>query len=327
MLKYKAMLIDNIKIKVKSGDGGNGLISFNNHQKAYGGDGGKGGDIILVGDQNLYDLSRYNSSSKYEAETGEKGGIHRRKGKNGDSLTLKVPLVTRVLDTDGNELTQIIEHNQKYKLLKGGQGGLGNYSLRGTNREGKYSRKRAERGKEIQIELELNLKSDAILLGYPNAGKSSIINALTRANSKVASYEFTTLEPQLGVMDGYIKLMDLPGLIEGTYKGRGVGKKFLKHTKYSKLLIHCISMENKNLVEKYKSMREEFKKISDDLYKMNELIVLTKYDIYTPNQAKDIKDSFEKEINKKVLAVSTYLKDSLLDLNKEIRSRLDSLQN
>jgi len=155
-------------------------------------------------------------------------------------------------------LLKIISRNTK--LLNGGEGGLGNYTLRGSGMEGKYSRKRAEKGEEKRVEFELNLKSDAILLGYPNSGKSSIINALTRARSKVASYEFTTLEPQLGVMDGYIKLMDLPGLIEGTYKGKGVGKKFLKHTKYSKLLIHCISIENSDLAQRYKSMREEFKK-------------------------------------------------------------------
>jgi GTP-binding protein len=327
VLKYKAMLIDNIKIKIKAGDGGNGLISFDNRQKAYGGDGGKGGNVIIMGDQNTYDLSRYNSSSKYEAESGEKGGIHRRKGKDGDNLILRVPLVTRVLDTDGNELTKIIEHNQKYKLLEGGQGGLGNYSLRGENRDGKYSRKRADKGEELKIELELNLKSDAILLGYPNAGKSSIINALTRANSKVASYEFTTLEPQLGVMDGYIKLMDLPGLIEGTYKGKGVGKKFLKHTKYSKLLIHCISVENENLVEKYRSMREEFKKISTDLYNMKELVVLTKVDIYTPEEVKQIQKELESNIDKSVIPVSTYLKPSLIELNQAIKSKLDSLEN
>jgi GTP-binding protein len=321
------MLIDRINIKVKAGDGGNGLISFDRRQKAYGGDGGKGGDIYLVGDENIYDLAGYNKSSKYEAGKGEKGGTFRKHGSDGKDLKLKVPLVTRVLDESGEELVVIDEDGKRYKLLEGGEGGLGNYSLRGSSREGKYSMKRSEKGEEMKIELELNLKSDAILLGYPNAGKSSIINALTRAKSKVASYEFTTLEPQLGVMDGYIRLMDLPGLIEGTYKGKGVGKKFLKHTKYSKLLIHCISMENDNLVERYRTMRKEFKKISKELYSMEELIVLTKADIYTPEEAKVIGETFEEEIGKEALTVSTYLKDSLIDLNKAIKSKLDSLQN
>jgi GTP-binding protein len=321
------MLIDRMKIKVKSGDGGNGLISFDRRQKAYGGDGGNGGDVWLVGDENIYDLSRYNSSSKYEAGRGEKGGTYRKHGQDGEDLKLRVPLVTRVFDENDDELFVIENDGQKFKLLEGGKGGLGNFSLRGSSREGKYSRKRAEKGEDMKIKLELNLKSDAILLGYPNAGKSSIINALTRAKSKVASYEFTTIEPQLGIMDGYIRLMDLPGLIEGTYKGKGVGKKFLKHTRYSKLLIHCISMENENLGGRYRSMREEFKKISKDLSSMEELVVLTKADIHTPEKANTIREAFEKDIGKEVVAVSTYLEDSLLDLNKAIKSRLDSPQN
>jgi GTPase len=320
------MLIDTMKIKVKAGDGGDGLISFDNRQKAYGGDGGNGGDVIVMGDENLYDLSIYNSSAKYKAQVGQKGGIHRKKGADGENLIVKVPLVTRVLDSDGEEIVVIKEHEQKYKLLEGGEGGLGNFTLRGAGMEGKYSRQRKEKGDEMRIELELNLKSDVILLGYPNAGKSSIINALTRARSKVGSYEFTTLEPQLGVMDGYIKLMDLPGLIEGTYMGKGVGKHFLKHTKYSKLLLHCISMENESLGGKYRSMREEFKRISQDLYDMEELVVLTKCDIHTPEKAETIRKAFEEEIGKEAVAVSTYLKDSLINLNKSIKSRLDSHQ-
>jgi len=159
--------------------------------------------------------------------------------------------------------------------------------------------------------LELNLKTEAILLGYPNAGKSSIINALTRARYKVASYEFTTLEPQMGVMDGYIKLMDLPGLIEGTSEGKGVGTKFLKHTKYSQLLIHCISLENEDLVEKYESMRKEFKKISTTLHDMEEIIVLTKSDIATPEEAVSRQKEFNKTTGKSAILLSTYLEDSL----------------
>lgn len=321
------MLIDTMKIKIESGDGGDGLISFDNRQKAYGGDGGEGGDVFVMGDENLYDLAHYNSSATYKAENGEKGGVQRRKGKNGKDLILKVPLVTRVLNQKGDEIVVIKKHNQKHKLLEGGEGGIGNYTLRGDTMEGKYSRKRAQKGESMRLELELNLKTDAILLGFPNAGKSSIINALTRARSKVGSYEFTTIEPQLGVMDGYIKLMDLPGLIEGTYKGKGVGKHFLKHTKYSKLLIHCISMENESLGGKYRSMREEFKRISEDLYNMDELVVLTKADIHTPEKAETIRKAFEEEIGKEVVAVSTYLKDTLIYLNKSIKSRLDSHQD
>ncbi|HCC68192.1 TPA: hypothetical protein DEP90_03270 [Patescibacteria group bacterium] len=323
MLEYP-MLIDQKKLKIKSGDGGEGLISFDNRGKAYGGDGGDGADVVIVGDVNVYDLSKYDSNHIYKAETGERGNTYCKHGKNGETLRLQVPLVTKVFDMEGKEIICIENDKQEFQILSGGKGGLGNFTLRGEGWDGKLSKKRATRGEELCIRLELNLKTDAIFLGYPNAGKSSIINALTRANYKVASYEFTTLEPQLGVMDGYIKLMDLPGLIEGTSKGRGVGTQFLKHTTYSRLLIHCISIENEDLEERYMSMRKEFEKISTSLHSMDELIVLTKADIFTPEEAKVRKEGLEKILGKDVVLVSTYLEDSMNKLNSAIKSKLNS---
>lgn len=318
------MLIDRVKIELKSGDGGEGLLSFDNRGKAYGGDGGKGGDVVFVGDANTYDLSRISSESKYIAESGGKGDTYRKHGRDADPLVIKVPLVTVVTDTSGDHVVTISEHGQEYKLLNGGNGGVGNYTLRGEGWEGKMSRKRPQKGEIMIVNLELNLKSDVILLGLPNAGKSSLINALTRSRSKVASYEFTTLEPQLGVMDGYIKLMDLPGLIEGTYTGKGVGTEFLKHIKYSKLLLHCISIENVDMVESYNLMRKEFGNISKDLELLPEIIVLTKADIVGIENAKEIQDQFEKEVGKKTLLVSSYIEQSMDILKQEIKSMLDS---
>jgi len=318
------MLIDEKKLKIKSGDGGEGLISFDNRGKAYGGDGGNGANVLIVGNVNVYDLSKFDSNHTYKADTGGRGDTYCKHGKDGEPLRLEVPLVTKVYDMKGKEIVSIEEDKQEFTLLTGGQGGLGNFTLRGEGWDGKLSRKRATKGQELDIRLELNLKTEAILLGYPNAGKSSIINALTRARYKVASYEFTTLESQMGVMDGYIKLMDLPGLIEGTSEGKGVGTKFLKHTKYSKLLIHCVSLENENLVEKYESMRKEFKNISTSLYDMEEIVILTKSDIFTPDKAKKMQEAFEKATGKRSLLLSTYLEDSLEKLKVEIKSRLDS---
>lgn len=318
------MLIDEKKLKIKSGDGGEGLISFDNRGKAYGGDGGNGANVVFVGNVNVYDLSKFDSNRTYKADTGDRGNTHCRDGKDGDPLRLEVPLVTKIFNMEGEEIASIEENGQEFATLTGGEGGLGNFTLRGEGWDGKLSRKRATRGEELDIRLELNLKTEAILLGYPNAGKSSIINALTRARYKVASYEFTTLEPQMGVMDGYMKLMDLPGLIEGTSEGKGVGTKFLKHTKYSQLLIHCISLENEDLVERYESMRKEFKKISTTLYDMEEIVVLTKSDIFTPEEAKSRQEEFGKATGKSSILLSTYLEDSLDILKEEIKSRLDS---
>ncbi|MCD4756446.1 50S ribosome-binding GTPase [bacterium] len=318
------MLIDEKKIKIKSGDGGEGLISFDNRGKAYGGDGGKGASVVIVGNINVYDLSKFDSNHTYKADNGDRGDTYCKHGKDGAPLRLNVPLVTKVYDMAGKEVVSIEEDKQEFPILTGGEGGLGNFTLRGEGWDGKLSRKRATKGEDLDIRLELNLKTEAILLGYPNAGKSSIINALTRARYKVASYEFTTLEPQMAVMDGYIKLMDLPGLIEGTSEGKGVGTRFLKHTKYSQLLIHCISLENEDLVERYKSMREEFKRISTTLYDMEEIVVLTKSDIFSPEQAKDKEEEFRKATGQPTILLSTYLEDSLDMLREEIKSRLDS---
>jgi GTP-binding protein len=321
------MLVDRVKIKVVSGDGGDGLLSFDNRGKAYGGDGGKGGDVILIGDTNTYDLSRLDDGGTYHADSGGKGETYRKHGKDADPLIIKLPLVTIITDEEGNEIATISEHDQEFRLLEGGKGGVGNYTLRGEGWEGKMSRRRPEKGNSMKIRLELNLKSDVILLGLPNAGKSSLINALTRSKSKVASYEFTTLEPQLGVMDGYIRLMDLPGLIEGTYQGKGVGTEFLKHVKYSKLLVHCISIENIDMVKSYNSMRKEFANISKDLESLPELIVLTKADIIGIDNARELQDAFEKEVGKETLLLSSYLEESMDILKRKIKSMLDYQKN
>lgn len=321
------MLVDNVKITIQSGNGGEGLISFDNRGKAYGGDGGVGGSVIIRGNTNTYDLSRIDPKQKYMAEDGGKGQTYRKDGKNGEPLIINVPLVARILDSNGEEIAVIKEHGQEFEILKGGEGGLGNYSMRAEGWDGKLSRKRASKGETKQITIELNLKSDIILLGYPNAGKSSLINALTRANSRVAAYEFTTLDPQLGVMDGYIRIMDLPGLIEGTHEGKGVGTKFLKHTKYSEILLHCISIENDDLVERYESMRKEFGNISPTLADMSELVVLTKSDILTPQEAEGKQKVFEEKTGINTVLISAYLPDTLDSLKERIKQMLGSRQN
>ena len=316
------MLKDIARIKLKSGSGGHGIISFDNQGKAYGGNGGKGGDVVIVGDTNIYDLSHFDHEKLYKAEDGANGQVHRKSGGDGENLLVKVPLVTKVYDSEGNEVVKITEHGQEYVLVEGGTGGTGNFELRGEGWDGKLSRTRREEGVEVYVKLELNLKADAILLGYPNAGKSSIINALTRSRSKVASYEFTTLEPQLGVMDGYIKLMDLPGLIEGTHKGKGVGTKFLKHTLNSNLLIHCISAENEDVKERYDSMREEFKKISPTLSSMKEIVAITKVDVLDLD-SRDKLEKLCKEIFKDFVLVSTFLPETLEELGNRIKEILN----
>lgn len=313
---------DLIQIKIQSGDGGEGIIAFDSRRKADGGNGGKGGDVYIEGSTNVFDFSHLEKNFIIKAENGSRGEKNKKTGKDGSDVTIYVPLVTNIFNEDGTEIVKILNKGDRIKMLNGGEGGLGNFHLRGEGWDGKLSRKRAQKGEEKVLKLELNLRADAIFLGLPNAGKSSLINGLTNAKYKVASYEFTTLDPQLAVMDRFV-LMDLPGLIEGTYKGKGLGTKFLKHTKYSKLLVHCISLENEDLVKSYKEMRNEFEKISKDLAYLPELILFTKADILSIDKLDELKASLKKDF-KDFLVISSFRNEDLELLSKELKERLSS---
>ncbi len=316
---------DLVDITIESGGGGEGLIAFDSWRKATGGNGGHGGDVYVIGSTNYLDFSHLEKNSKLKAEDGQRGEKNKRNGKNGKDLIIYVPLVTKIFNPDGSEVITLYKDGDKVKLLEGGEGGLGNFSLRGEGWDGKLSRKIALKGESRSFKLELNLRADAIFLGYPNAGKSSIINALTNAKYKVAEYEFTTLEPQLAVMDHFV-LMDLPGLIEGTVDGKGLGTKFLKHTKYSKLLVHCISLENSDLKNTYLKMRKEFESISKDLGMMKEFVLFTKADILSLEDLKVLKEELSKEF-KDFLVISVYRNEDLKLLKKELKERLSSTSN
>lgn len=316
-------MVDTVEIYIQAGRGGDGLFALDSGQKANGGDGGNGGNIYFEGTTNVFDLSSFDSLKVYKAEDGYRGERLKRKGRDGEDLTIFVPLVTKVFDTNGKILGEIKKSGERVKVLDGGNGGLGNFALRGDSWEGKYSRERGDKSEKVKISLELNLRADCIFLGYPNAGKSSLINALTNARYRVAPYEFTTLQPQLGVMNGHI-LMDLPGLIEGTYMGKGLGTEFVKHTKYAKLLIHCVSLESENVLEVYTSMREEFKRISKELYSLPELIVFTKSDIYSLDQIEEKREDLKKDF-KDFLIVSTFKNEDINTLKDELEKRLSSI--
>lgn len=318
-------MVDKCNLTIESGKGGDGIIAFDNHRKADGGDGGDGGDIYVVGDSNVYDLSKLCELKKVKAQNGESGNKNKKTGKKGEDLEIHLPLITKIFDEYDNEILTVSMSNFRVKLLEGGKGGEGNFTLRGNGWDGKMSRKKGEPGLIKNIKLELNLKADAIFLGLPNAGKSSIVNSLSNAKYKVAPYKFTTLNPQLAVMDRYV-LMDLPGLIEGTFKGKGLGKDFVKHTKYAKLLVHCISLENENILDVYKMMRKEFLKISEGLYSIPEFIVFTKADIYSPEQL-ELKKKELKRYFKDAVYISVYRKEDIKLLKEELKKRLGSISN
>jgi GTP-binding protein len=316
---------DRVTVTIESGKGGDGIIAFDKRKKADGGNGGKGGDVYIVGDRNSFDFAKFSNKQLFKAENGERGLKFKKTGKDGEDLYIKVPLVTKVYNGDESEIITIAKANIPVKLLEGGSGGLGNFSLRKEGWDGKMSRTKGGDGQKKVLKLELNLKAHAIFLGYPNAGKSSIVNALTNANYKVDSYEFTTLEPQLAVMDRYV-IMDLPGLIEGTYKGKGLGKEFLKHTRYSELLVHCISLENDDLKNSYLKMRDEFKNLDEGLYSIPEFVVFTKGDIYSKDELTNIEKELRKDFED-FIVVSVYKEEDMKKLKEELKKRLGSISN
>lgn len=282
------MLQDKVKIKIESGTGGPGSSAMYAN-RCSGGDGGKGGDVYLKGSIHTYDLGRFDPEKIYKALNGQPGLQKERKGDRVEDLTLLLPLTTEVY-LDNNMIGKIEKDGQTLKILEGGVGGYGNATLM-RNRDLRSNEKERTNQKGTYT-LILKLKSDIIFIGYPNAGKSSLLNELTNTHVKTASYQFTTLEPQLGIMDGLV-LMDLPGLIEGTYEGKGLGTSFVKHTENCKLIAHFVSLENEDPYASYLAMREEIKKISKDMHNKPEVVVLTKTDLVSEEQLKNVTKIFK----------------------------------
>ena len=284
-----AMLKDKVNITIKSGRGGRGSMSVN-LEKIDGGDGGNGGSIYLKGSENVYDLAWFDNGKIYKAERGEDGAGRHKTGGDGKDLIIMVPLTTEV-HVNNRTPYKVTKHDEVVQILRGGGGGFGNMTQR-RHLDEKLTEE-GHPGVTKNITLILKLQSDVIFVGYPNAGKSSLLNLLSDAKVKVAAYAFTTLEPQLGLMDG-IRLMDLPGLIEGTYEGKGLGTKFVKHTEHARLIAHFVSYENPDMMAMYKSLRAEIKNISEALYNKPEIIILSKSDEATPEKIQATEAEFKK---------------------------------
>ncbi len=318
------MFKDLTTAKLKAGKGGDGRVSFvsrNARKLSDGGVGGPGGDFYVEGTTNLYDLSYIKKDEVFKAEDGQIGGTNNSTGKNGMDFTLKLPVGTSIYNFNGDLIHRIEEPNIKVKLLTGGKGGKGNLSFKSQGLDALYEHTDGTPGQELDVRLELELISDVIFIGLPNAGKSSVLNEITNANAKVASYAFTTLIPQLGRLDE-ITLMDLPGLIENTFEGKGLGTRFVKHTKSAKLVLHFVSLENPDLIEAYNTIREELKNIDIRLFELPEIIVLTKTDtIDDPKLIQKAEKTLEK-LGRQVISVSIADDKSLEVLKSAIKSSL-----
>ncbi len=315
------MLIDDVKIKVKAGRGGNGSVAFNKTKMSLGptgADGGRGGSIYLEGVSDLGALIQFRYKKAIFAKNGERGRTQLNDGADGADIILKVPVGTVVHNLTTGEDFEIIAINQKTLLVKGGKGGWGNYKFRSSTNTSPQEYEEGWPGQEYELRLELKLIADVGFIGLPNVGKSSLLNELTNAKSKVANYPFTTLEPNLGAYYELI-LADLPGLIEGASEGRGLGIKFLRHVERTKTLFHFISAESPTPTKDYEIIRQELGAYNKELLNKIEYVFLSKADLLAKEEI-DEKISALKKINKEILPISIHDTDSLERVEKILRA-------
>ncbi|TSC86018.1 MAG: GTPase Obg [Microgenomates group bacterium Gr01-1014_7] len=311
------MLIDDVEIIAEGGKGGPGRVAFYSKKGAgpSGGDGGGGGDVYIETTPDLYALNKFLAHQQCSAPNGEPGGLNRKSGANGKDLNLVVPVGTTLIDGEGKE-TELNSLNQKLLLAKGGLGGKGNAFFKSpSNTTPRYAQP-GLKGEKKKLILKLKLIADFGLIGLPNAGKSSLLNELTNAQAKTGAYPFTTLEPNLGVLNGKV-IADIPGLIEGASEGKGLGHKFLKHIEKVTLLLHCISSDSVKPLSDYKIIRDEIKRFSPRLLEKQEIILLTKSDLV---EEKDLEKKIKalSETKSKIIPVSIHNWDSLQTLIQTI---------
>lgn len=311
------MLIDDVTIHVKAGDGGSGIVAFNKNKMSLGptgGDGGKGGNVYIVGIDNIGALRQFQHKKDFEAAKGKNGGQQRRNGRNGDDLILKVPVGTVIHNLATGQDIEITKIGQKELVLKGGQGGRGNFSFRSPRNTTPMEFEPGGLGGKSTLRLELKLIADVGFVGFPNAGKSTLLNSLTNAQSRVANYPFTTLEPHLGVYYELI-LADIPGLIEGASIGKGLGIKFLRHIERTKILFHFISAESTNPMKDYRIIRQELGAYNPQLLEKKEYVFLSKSDMVSPADAKR-KLAALKKLNPDSIAISFLDDESIGQVEK-----------
>ena len=319
--------LDQVKIYIKAGNGGDGSPSFRREKFIEyggpdGGDGGKGGSVILKAEQNLNTLIDFRYQQHHKAKRGENGAGQNRTGKSGEDLILKVPLGTQVFEEDNKTLIyDFTKISEEFTAAAGGKGGLGNTRFKSSTNRAPRKFTKGTLGEEFTIWLQLKTIADIGIIGLPNAGKSSLLASVTNANPKIANYQFTTLNPNLGVAsydDKEITIADIPGLVEGAHKGTGLGIQFLKHIERCKSLLHLIDITSEDLKKSYQQVKNELKKYSNKLTKKKELIVLNKIDLIDEKEVNHIIKDFKKNTKSEVIALSTFNKSSV----SKIKSKL-----
>ena len=319
--------LDQVKIFVKAGDGGSGSPSFRREKFIEfggpdGGDGGKGGSVILKSERNLNTLIDYRYQQHFKAQRGEDGKGKKMTGKGGENLYLRVPIGTQVFEEDNKTLIfDFKKNNDEFVVASGGRGGFGNTKFKSSTNRAPKKFTKGTKGEEFWIWLQLKTIADIGIIGLPNAGKSSLLASMTSATPKIANYKFTTLNPNLGVAvydDKEITLADIPGLIEGAHSGVGLGIKFLKHIERCKTLLHLIDINEKDLVSSYKQVRNELKNYGKELIKKKEIIVFNKIDLLQKKNIDEKVKDFEIKIKKKTFKMSTIQSRSVSNIKSKL---------
>lgn len=321
--------IDEVSIYVKAGDGGRGCLSFRREKYVPkggpdGGDGGKGGDVILKGQRNLFSLLDFKYKRIFKAQNGKPGSGNNKKGRDGKDLVIKVPLGTLVFEETEDGLIplgEILKEEDEITVAKGGKGGRGNARFATPHNQAPTRFEYGEKGEEKRLRLVLKLIADCGLVGLPNVGKSTIVSQISRARPKIADYPFTTLSPNLGVLaddDESIVVADIPGIIKGASKGKGLGLRFLKHIERTKCLIFVIDASSEDPLNDYETLREELCAFNPDLLKKKRIVVLNKIDLIDKERLKRLVNLFSKK-GERVCAISALMGQGIEKLVEELR--------
>ena len=317
--------LDQAKIYIKAGNGGSGSASFKREKFVEyggpdGGDGGDGGSIIVQSDRNLNTLIDFRYAQHFKAQHGKPGSKRNKTGANGEDLILKVPLGSQIYEEDNNTLIyDFTKNREKYLVASGGKGGLGNVRFKSSTNRAPRKKTNGKLGEEFWIWLQLKVIADIGIIGKPNAGKSSLLAALTRAKPKIANYPFTTINPNLGVSyyaGKEITLADIPGLVEGAHKGVGLGDKFLRHIERCKILLHLIDLSEENLFNSYKKIKVELSNYDNNLIKKREIIFFNKSDLLDDNEIKEKLKEFKKQVKTNYEIVSVYSNNDIQKIKK-----------
>ena len=317
--------LDQAKIYIKAGNGGSGSASFRREKFIEyggpdGGDGGNGGSIIVESDRNLNTLIDFRYAQHFKAQHGKPGSKRNKTGANGNDLVLRVPVGTQIFEEDNNTLIYDFTKNQeKYLVASGGKGGLGNVRFKSSANRAPKKKTNGKNGEEFWIWLQLKVIADIGIIGKPNAGKSSLLAALTRAKPKIANYPFTTINPNLGVTyyDGKeVTLADIPGLVEGAHKGVGLGDKFLRHIERCKVLLHLIDISEADLISVYKKIKFELSTYDKNLTKKKEIIFFNKSDLLENKEIDRKLSEFKKKIKSKYEIISVFSNKDIQKIKK-----------